>query len=172
MAGFVHQHSHHHLTKTLCDFEDHIACETVADDDVDVGIENIAAFDIATEVDACRLEDPVALTRLRTAFALILSDRHQTHPGRIHTEDRLRVERAHDGELHELVWLALHVGADIEDQGMTLFLGHHCGQSRPVDAVDHPEGGLGSDPGGAGVAGGHHGGRPTLAHERCTDVER
>jgi hypothetical protein len=86
--------------------------------------------------------------------------------------DLLGIEVAHDGELAQVLRLAVHVGAHVEHDGVALAAGEDSRQRREVDAGHGADDHLGDDHGGAGVAGGDHGLRAALLDQLGADADR
>jgi hypothetical protein len=81
------------------------------------------------------------------------------------------IHLAHHGKLLEVVGLAIHVGAHIEQHAWIALGGRHgSGQRRTVDAGHCAEHHFGGGHGRAGVAGGYKAGGLALAHQLEADA--
>ena len=76
--------------ESLRDLQDHVAGEAVGHDDVHVPVEDVAALDVADEVQAGLLQDLEGLLRAVRALGVLLADRHEPDPGLFDPEERAR----------------------------------------------------------------------------------
>jgi hypothetical protein len=118
----------------------------------------VATLDVAYEVEAAIFVEHLRglLDRL-VALALLLADREQRDPRLLDAENSLGIQRAHVGELVQVVAARVHVRADVEeDEGARL--GDHLDRQRgPINARQSPE---------LQDRGGHAGARVARGHER------
>ena len=131
--------------------------EPVAHDHVGVAAVDVARLDVADKVPALtagvgRLEQLVGLARELVALALFLADRQEPDARRLDPEGDAGVDAAHGRKLQEMRGPALHGRPDIEEHGRPLPRRDGRREGRPIDAVDHPERGVGRHHGGAGVS--------------------
>ena len=120
LGDLVAGHGQDALDDALGDLEGDVPGEAVADDDVGDAGEQVLALDVADEAQGRLLEPVEGLLDEVVALALLLADAHQSDPGVLQADDRLHEDLAHDGELDEVVGLAVGVGPDVEEQGLPL----------------------------------------------------
>ena len=97
--------------------EGDVADEAVADDDVGVAVEEVAAFDVADEVDVGELaEEGQGVAGEGVALGVFFADGEQADAGAVDAEDVAGVHVAHDGELDEVVGVGVDVGAYVEEE--------------------------------------------------------
>lgn len=144
--------------------EGDVADEAVADDDVGAAIEEVAAFDVADDVEAGGAKKGEGFPGLGVALGVFFADGEQADAGVGDVEDAAGVEVAHDGELEEVCGVGVDVGADIEEDGWVAVGGGKDGsEGGAVDAGEHAEDHLCGGHGGAGVAGGKEAGGAAFA---------
>jgi hypothetical protein len=157
--------------EALGGLEGHIAHKTIADDDVGVPVVDVAAFDIADEVERQTLDEGESLSGKLVAFAFFFADGEQADAGTGDLEHGTRVELAHDGELGEVLWATVDIGANIEQYaGGSGGGGQDSGQGGAIDAGERAENHFGRDHGGTRVAGGQETGGVALADELEPDA--
>ena len=83
-----------------------------------------------------------------------------------------RDDRTHDGELHEVIVVAVGVSAKVEHHRVTRGRRYGGDDCRTIDARHHAEHEPGSGEQGAGVAGGNAGRRVALLDEVDRDAHR
>ena len=150
------EHSDDGVHHALADFQGHVADEAVADDDVDVAAEEVAALDVAHEVEGQgRLpQAPVGLPHHFVPLGGFFPDGEQPHPRALHPEHHPVVDLAHDGKLLQVLWAAVNVGAHVEQHRRGPPLGgKDGGQGGPVHARQRPQLHLDCGHGRPGVAG-------------------
>src|SRR6266571_248070 len=81
----------------------HVADEAVADDDVRLAVEDVAALHVADEVQGGFLEHPERLAGHLVSLGVLLPDAHQSDAGAADAQHLAAVEMAHDGELHQVL---------------------------------------------------------------------
>src|SRR6185437_1658275 len=101
-------HRHDHARHRLVELEHDVADEAVADDDIDRAAaaaagENVAAFDVAGEVEVRRLEQLVRILDGGIALFRLFADAQQSHRGIGAIEDVFGVHGAYPCELHQFV---------------------------------------------------------------------
>jgi len=140
--------------------EGDVADEAVAYGDVGVAVEKVAAFDVADEVDVGDgAEEGEAVAGEGVALGVLFADGEEADAWVGDLEDVFGVHLAHDGELDEVVWVAVDVGANVEEQGRDAVDGRQDGgEGGAIDAGEHAQDHLCSSHGGAGVAGGEEAG--------------
>src|SRR5262249_2995367 len=155
------------------DFERDVADEAVADDHVATAVVEIAAFDVADEVDRQLLEQREHFFRQLVALALFFADGEQADAGLRLLEDATVIDVAHDGELGEIGRFAVDVGADVDDDGGgTVRSRKDAGERRTIDTGERTEDDLGGGHACAGVAGGNEAGGFAVTDEAQTDAHR
>ncbi len=155
----------------LTGFEGDVADEAVADDDVRGAIEDVAALDVADEVKRECLEERQGFPGEFVALGFFLADGEQADAGAGDLEDAAGIHFTHDGELLEVVRLAVNVGSDVkQDAGIARGGGHGCGEGGAVYAGKRAEDHFCGGHGGAGVAGGDEAGALLLADELEADA--
>jgi hypothetical protein len=83
-----------------------------------VAVEEVAAFDVADEVDVREgAQQREGVVGEGVALGVFFADGEQADAGVVDEQDVARVHVAHDGELDEVVGVAVDVGADVEQQG-------------------------------------------------------
>ena len=180
LAGDVGDRPGQFLRRALHHLQRDVAGEAVGDDDVDLRRRQVAALDVAGEVDPRRLgEDPVRLDDLRPSLARLLADREQADRRLVHVLHRGGEGGAEEGELDQVLGADLDVGADVEEEHRFPRRRDRHRERRPLHAFEalQAEGGGGHRrPGRAeadhrrGVAvgdvggGAHHRGLLALAH--------
>src|SRR5690606_26414765 len=101
--------------------EDYVADKTVAYDDVGGVGENVSSFEVSNEIDLIvSRENRIGLLRERVALSGLFADVEQSDGRAFDAEHMVCIGRAHDGELMEVVCLAVYVGPDIEDDDIPL----------------------------------------------------
>ena len=159
-----------HLGETLAELEDDVADEAVADDDIHLAGVDVAALDVADEVEAegrrGGLDQLMRLLRQLVALGLFFAVGEQADAGMLYAEDAAHVGVAHDGELEQIGRLAVGVGAHVEHQRVASARRWNDAAERwaihTLDAAEREDRG-GQD--GATVAGGDGGDRPAIADE-------
>src|SRR6202050_820544 len=91
--------------------------ETVADDDVDIATENIAAFHVADKVEGGLFEQRCRLPGELIAFHLLFTYGKQRHAWLCGAKNGAIVNLAHDRKLFDLRWFRIDVRAHIDDHG-------------------------------------------------------
>ena len=106
------------LHDPLGGLESDVADETIADGDVAVAVEEVAAFDVADEVDSGKgAEQRKGVAGEGVALGVFFADGEQADARVGNLEDVLGVDVPHDGELDEVVGVGVDVGADVEQEG-------------------------------------------------------
>ena len=130
---------HQQHTGALNRFQDHIPCKSVADDHVRLIPENIAALNIAAEIQTALpvqlREARMGFLRQRVALMLLRAIADQAHAGTVQTIDRLHIGAAHQRKLQKILAAALSIRAAV-DQKRTMLPGRrqHHGQCRAAHA--------------------------------------
>src|SRR6185437_7220242 len=170
------QQAAHGLDQSFADLERDVADEAVADDHVHRAVVEVAPLDVADEVDGQALEQNERFAREIVALDIFFADRKQSHARRallLRPQDDAVIDLAHDGELLQVFRAAVHVGADVnQDGGAAARGGHDRGQGRalnPSKAAQHKFAG-GHDR--AGVAGADQAHRASRLHQSGADVDR
>ena len=124
-----------HLGGALDGLQTHVAGEPVANEHVEVGRQHIAPLGVAGEVGQLLAHQLVRLLRELGALLLLLADIEQRGARLLDAQHLLRVDRAHAAELHEVLGLAVGVGAHIAHNDRTHRRGDHRRQRRAGDAL-------------------------------------
>src|ERR1017187_5055291 len=161
-----------HVAQTLADFQRDVADEAVADHHVDVAGIDVAAFDIADEVEVEVLKHGRGCVGELIAFVFLLADGEQSD-ARIGTvQDVARINFGHNRELAQHARRAIDVGADIhQNHGRAFGGGEDADQSGALHARDHTLDYFGGGHDGAGVARGHEALRDAIANQARGDAE-
>src|SRR6266567_8007128 len=147
------QHVAHKTANALAGLECYVAHKTVADNHVGVAVEDVAAFHIADELDGERFEQLKRLTREVVALGLFFADGEQADARFLHLEHAAGVHLTHYGELLQVMGLAIHVGAHVEQHAGVAGRGRHGSrQRRPIDAGQGAQHHLGGSHRRAGVS--------------------
>ncbi len=135
------------IGERLPELEQHVTGEAVGDDHVHRPSQDVSALHVSHEVESALREELVGRDRQIVALPRLLADREEPDPGPRSSQDLHSVDVAHEGELREMVGLALGVGARVQhDAG--LGLGGEDDHDRGTrNALDTSEG---------GQCGGHH----------------
>ena len=171
LGDLVAGHGQDALDDPLRDLEGDVPGEAVADDDVGDAGEQVLALDVADEAQGRRLEPVEGLAHEVVALALFLADAHQADPGVLQADDRLHEDLAHDRELDEVVGLAVGVGPDVDEQGLSLEPGDEEGQGRPVHALEGTQDVAGDVDDRSGVAHADEGVGPAVLDELGPDPD-
>ena len=148
----------HEARQAFDRLEHDVADETVAHDDVDRALEDVIAFDIAEKVQFATFgvgaqQHAGGFHRL-IALDVFGADVEQADGRARDALDRRTQHRAHDGELVQVVRLAVDVGAEVEDIGRAaLLVRHDRADRRAVDAGHGLEHVARDGHQGAGIAG-------------------
>ena len=154
-------------------FKRDVADEAVADNHVGMPGVQVAAFDVADEVqDGIAFSSGVAA--LVSSLPLCSSSPMESRPtrGLRGVEDDARIDLAHDRELRQHLGIAIDVGADVDDHHRGAFEGREDRRQRGAvdaghDALHH----LGGGHDGAGVAGRNEAVRDAFAHQARRDTD-
>ena len=147
-------------------FQQHIAGEAVADDDVAPALDGLLGLNVADEVQVSRrvgLPQPAQGLLLEIgALAVLGADVQQSHTGPLYPKHPVGVVAAQIGELYQIFRGTLGVGAAVDEYRLTGGGGNYRGHGRPTDAPDalDDEGSAGEQS--AGAAGGDHGVGPAV----------
>ena len=152
--------------RSLEGLQDHVAGESIGDHHVDVIGHQIAAFDVADEVDARRsLEEREDLFAQQVSLARLLADREESDLGIVDAEPVCGVDGTHLRELHQPLRLHFGVGARVQHdrRGRAGHRDHRCDRGS-IDTLDptHPQQRRGH--GRTRVPGRDHRARPAVAH--------
>ena len=132
----VHLLGFHHVVDGFGHFQQHVARVAVAANHVGLVVEQVAALDIADEVNVrVFLEELKRGLQQRGALALFLAQVHEAHFGPLDAQHVLRIQRAQLAELLQHFGLALGVGPHIEQNAeAAVQLGHEVGDGRAQHA--------------------------------------
>jgi hypothetical protein len=146
-------------------FENHVADETVADDDIGVPVVDIAPLGVADEVETRLFQNAEGLFRELVALSFFFTNRQEADARRFDVEEHLRVKVTHDRELAKVTWLGVDVRTDVEEKRVSLQAGKDRCKRRTAHAFDHAHHCPRRGPGRAGVAGGNECLRAPLGHQ-------
>src|SRR5215472_6114400 len=147
-----------------------VADESVADDDVGPAVVEVAAFDIPDEVKAKLAKQREGVTSEGVALGLFLADGEKAEPRVVDVKNVLGVHVAHNGELDQVVRIAVDVGADVEqDAGHAGGGGKDGGQCGTVDSVERAQDHFRRRHGGTGITGGDEAAGAALTDHLQTD---
>ena len=157
---------------SLAGLDGDVANESIADDDVGVTVEEVAALDVADEVHlrAC-LEQGEGVVGEGVSLAVLLADGEEADAGMGDVQDVAGIHVAHDGELEEVVWVAIDVGANVEqDGGDSERCGQDGGEAWAMNSSEHSQNHFGCGHGCAGVPGGEETGGGAFADHAQPDA--
>ena len=144
---------HHGAGDAFGAFEEDVADEAVADGDVDVGVGEVAAFDVAAEVEAGGVAEHVEdLAGYFGAFAFFLAVAHETDDWVFDAEEVLHVDAAHDGLLEEVDGAAVDAGTGVDEEAGAVEVREGSADGGAFDAAEGAEFDGGGGDGCAGVA--------------------
>ena len=103
-----------HLHQPFAHLQRHVADEAVAHDHVHRAAIDIAAFDVADEVEIQALQQRRRRPRHFVALVVFLADREHSHARPQPAEDDARVDLAHHRELRQHARRAIHVGPHVD----------------------------------------------------------
>ena len=132
-----------------------VAQDRVADHHVGHVVDEVAALDVAGEVEVRLVEQLGRALDPGVALALLLADREQRHAWTFDAQDPLREQGAHVRVLVEVLGRRVGVGADVEEDERPRFGDHLDGQRGPVHARQAAEPENRGSHARAGVAGRH-----------------
>jgi len=164
------------LDETFADLERDVANKAVTDDDIGASVVEVAAFDVAEKIDRQSFDELEGITGKVIAFGLFLTDGQKTDArigggGKASAEDGAEINFSHDGELLEVVGLAIDVGANIKHDGCGVGGGgEDGGQGGAVHSGQNAEDELCGDHCGAGVSGGDEARGGAVFYETETDT--
>src|SRR5205814_379238 len=81
------QRRRNEFAEGLGGFENDVADETVADDDIRVAVVDIASFGVADEIESRLLEDAIRLLRQLVALPFLFADREQADARGVDVEE-------------------------------------------------------------------------------------
>src|SRR5680860_270888 len=126
----------HRLRGALHPLQGDVAGEAVGDDDFGPAGGQVAALDVAGEVDSGRLaEQRVGGRHLLPPLAPLLADREQADAGTLDAEHGGAEGGAEEGELDEVLGAHLDVGADVEEEHRLAGDRQPHRQGRPLHAA-------------------------------------
>ena len=108
------QHVAHKAANTFAGLQRHVAHKAVAHNHVRQSAEDVAPFHVADELDRQRLQQRERLTGQIVALGLFFANREQTHARRVDFEHAAGIHFAHHGKLLQIMRLAVHVRAHIQ----------------------------------------------------------
>ena len=123
----------------LVELEEDVADEAVADEYVAYAPDDLAALDVAHEVEVALLEEGERLERELVSLGRLLSDIEKPDPGRLDSHEVLRVDGAEGSELKEMMGLAVHIRARVEHECRGGSRGQKCADRRSCHARQRPE---------------------------------
>ena len=126
----------HHAGQALAEFQEDIAAEAVADDDVGHALEYVPSLHVAHEVQGTGLEELIGLLHGFAAFFLLLPDVEETHLGLFDASDMVHEDGTHDPKLHQMLGLTIHVGSDVQHEADPALIGHEGANGRTEHAFD------------------------------------
>ena len=103
------------VNRALEGLQSDVAGEAVTDDDVDPAFEQRSAFDVADEPNATTCDRVVRLEGELIALLSLLTDREQPHGRLGHLEDVMGEERAHVGELRQMLGAGVRVRTRVDE---------------------------------------------------------
>ncbi len=119
-----------------------------------MAVVDVAPFDIAKKADWQLFEDSERFARQLVPLCLLFADREQTDARPLDGQHPLGIDVAHDGELRQVLYLAVDIGPHIQQDGWPSRSRRHDRSERgPVHARDRAKHHLGRGHGGAGIAG-------------------
>ena len=127
------------LQKRLAEFQDDVADETIANDDIEPSGEDIASLGVANDVKIGHAKLAKSRDRQLVALALFFADAKNADAGVRNPQDLLSVDRTHEGEVDEVARPTIDIGANIEQQNRLIAdNGDDVDQSGPRDARQSP----------------------------------
>src|SRR5579863_2448270 len=146
-----------------------IAHETVSDDDIHFTVVQIASFNVADKIQRQLFEKLERVPGEFIALSFFFPYGKQTYAGTAGAEHGAKINLSHDGELLEIVRLAIHIRAHIQQScGRTQRGRKNRGQRRTIHARDCAQNHFCRGHGGAGVAGGDESHGAALPHQAQT----
>ena len=149
----------------------YIAYEAVAYGYVGVAVEEVAAFDVACEVDVGEgAEEGKCVACEGVALGVFFADVEETYSRTADSQDVLRVHVSHDGELNKIVRITVYIRAYVEEERWNAVDGgQDGGECWTVDAGEHAQDHFCGGHGGPGVSGGEEGGGAAFANHPEAD---
>src|SRR5207302_1731532 len=115
LAQFLSEHGGKRFDQAFAQLERDVAGEAIADNDVDFTFENVPAFHVTDKVQRRQLEGLERLFGQLVSLCVLFADGQQTNARPANAEDGAGINITHDGELLEVVRLAVDVGANVEE---------------------------------------------------------
>ena len=157
---------------SFADLQGHVADKAVTNDHFHAAIVKIAAFHVADKIHGELLEQRQRFARQLIPLVFFLADGEQPDAGPLHPEDDAVVGFAHHRKFHQVMRLAIHVRAHVEQHGgRALGGGENLGDGGPVHAFQCPQHDFGGGHHRAGVAGADHAVRLALMHQTRRDAD-
>ena len=128
-----------HFGNPFAALEGHVADEPVGYDDVRIARIDTVSFHIADVVQRTGRKEFVRLLDLLVALDFLLADVQQANAGAIHTLHCGHFLDAHHGELEKILGGTVHVGAQVQDPGLTRQRWQGGDDRRPVHVGQHLE---------------------------------
>ncbi len=152
--------------------DDDVAGEAVGDDDVRLCEGDVAALEVADEVDVRRPEKLRGFLGEGVALGVLLADVEEGYFRVLPLPDTAHIGRRHLRPLDEVLRLRVGVGTDVKEDRELAREREEAGEGRPLDATDavEVEDGAGHD--GAGVTGGDEGVGLAVPDEPKSDDDR
>src|SRR5205823_8355509 len=107
------QENANRFNQAFGNFQSDVADKSIADDDIDAAIVEVAAFHVANEVQRQFLQQGIRMAGKFIALALLFANREQPDRGFFFAKNRAIVHLAHDRKLGDIVRLAIDVGPHI-----------------------------------------------------------
>ena len=102
-------------------FKSHVAHESITDDHIGLAVEDVAALNVADEVDGQGFEERKSFAGKLVALGFFLADGKKADSGPRDLENAAGIHLAHHGELFEVLRFAVDVSADVKKHaGITL----------------------------------------------------
>ena len=148
----------HVLDAALDALEQHVAGETVRDDDVHVAAEHLRRLDVADKADAAGgvrcLEQRERLVLELGTLVILGAVAQQADARRGDAEHGAGIVTAHIGKLQQVFRRAVGIGAAVDEHDARIAVRQHGSQRRAADAVDALDDERGAGEQCAGAAGG------------------
>ena len=154
---FFAQHIGDQLGDRFAGFEQDIAGEAIGHDHIGLAAEKLLAFHVADEIQPAGFQQGKA--SLTSSLPLPASSPLESRPtrGLLHAAHLLGIERAHDGELQQVLRLASGLAPISSTTQLPVLDREDSPSGRALDARDDPQAKEGGRHGPAGVAGGDEG---------------
>ncbi len=172
------QQESHRLGHALGNLQRDVAHESIAYQHVGLAVEQVAAFDVAHEIQRQFLDQLEGFLGQLVALGFFFADGEHAHArmlgGRKAVgKNRAEIHVAHDGELLQILRLGIDVGAHVDQDGRRALRGReNRRQRRTIHSGQRAQHHLGGGHARAGIAGADEPGGLAFAHQAQSHAHR